>query len=102
MFHIGVFYPQGPILKPACTLLNFIQIGGETLEYIVDDNPLKQGLYSPGMHIPVVSRVHMEKRPPDYLLILAWNFATSIIEKNTQFQVNGGKFIIPVPMPRIV
>ena len=83
------------------TLLNFINIGTE-LEYIIDDNPLKQDLYSPGMHVPIVSGEHLVQNPPDYLLILAWNFAESIIEKNLIFQEQGGKFIIPVPTARIV
>lgn len=84
------------------TLLNYIQIGRETLEYIVDDNPIKQGLFSPGMHVPVVSAAEMERNPSEYLIILAWNFAPSIMEKNKKFQERGGKFIIPIPEPRIV
>ncbi len=84
------------------TLLNFMQIGPDVLDYIVDDNPLKQGLYTPGMHIPVVSGTKLTESPPDYLLILAWNFAPSIIEKNGDFKKRGGEFIVPVPKPHIV
>ncbi len=84
------------------TLLNFMGIGPEVLEYIVDDNPLKQGLYSPGMHIPIESEGALRSNPPDFLLILAWNFAPSIMEKNKDFKARGGTFIIPVPTPTIV
>ena len=58
---------------------------------------MKQGLFSPGFHIPVVSSQSIKERKPDYLLILAWNFAESIIEKNRDFIDNGGHFIIPLP-----
>jgi SAM-dependent methyltransferase len=84
------------------TLLNYMQLGRESLEYIVEDNPLKLGLVSPGMHIPVVSNSVLKTSPPDYLLILAWNFAQPIIEKNKEFASRGGKFIVPMPKPTIV
>ncbi len=84
------------------TLLNFFSIGGETLDYIIDDSKLKQGLFSPGKHIPVVPSNIISRQKPDYILILAWNFAESIIENQMNFRKNGGKFIIPVPKPTIV
>ena len=84
------------------TLLNFFSIGTEILDYIVDDSPHKQGKYTPGKRIPVVSREKLLSDPPDYLLILAWNFADSIIAKHESFRKRGGKFIIPVPIPRII
>lgn len=84
------------------TLLNYFKIGNEVLDYIIDDSPLKQGLYTPGTHIPVVSPKILDKYKPDYILILAWNFAQSIMVKYQSFRENGGKFIIPVPIPKIV
>lgn len=84
------------------TLLNYFSIGNDTLDYIVDDSPHKQGKYTPGKRIPVVSAKMLHANPPDYLLILAWNFAETIMKKNELFRKNGGKFIIPVPHPRIV
>jgi SAM-dependent methyltransferase len=84
------------------TLLNFMNIGTDLLDYIVDDSPLKQGLYTPGTHIPVVPASRLTENTPDYLFILAWNFAPSIMKKNADFAANGGKFIIPVPSPAIV
>ncbi|OGY65355.1 MAG: hypothetical protein A3A16_02815 [Candidatus Harrisonbacteria bacterium RIFCSPLOWO2_01_FULL_44_18] len=83
------------------TLLNYFQIGPETLDYIVDDSSWKQGLYTPGMHIPVVSSAELSKNKPDYILILAWNFAEPIMKKLSQFAKEGGKFIVPIPNPTI-
>ncbi|WP_437568276.1 methyltransferase C-terminal domain-containing protein [Sorangium sp. So ce542] len=84
------------------TLLNHFGIGPETLEYIVDDNPLKQGLYTPGMHIPVVSAREIERRRPDYLLPFAWSFARPVMESQRAFAESGGKLIVPVPTPTVI
>ncbi len=84
------------------TLLNFCSIGKKEIDYIVDDNPLKIGLYTPGTHIPVVSSEELEKNTPDYILILAWNFTHEILEKTKKYADKGVKFIIPLPEPRIV
>ncbi len=81
----------------ANTLLNYFGLGTDILEYIVDDSPLKQGLFAPGSGIPVVSSEELQKNPPDYILILAWNFANPIMRKMQKY-----KFIIPVPRPQIV
>lgn len=80
------------------TLLNSFQIGTGFLDYIVDDSPWKQGLYTPGTHIPVMGFDELHKSKPDYILILAWNFAEPIMKKCADFS----NFIIPVPNPRIV
>ena len=63
---------------------------------------MKQGLYSPGLHIPVLSSDILKTQQPDYLLLLAWNFADSIVEKNKGFLESGGHFIIPLPQIRII
>jgi len=84
------------------TLLNFCNIGAEYINYIVDDSPLKIGLYAPGTHIPVVDSKKLDEKKPDYVLILAWNFATEILEKTKKYANQGVKFIIPLPKPRIV
>jgi len=86
----------------ATTLMLHFGIGPEFVDFIVDDSPLKQGLYSPGFHIPVVPSSEIDKQKPDYLVILAWNFADPIIAKQAQFRQNGGHFIIPVPSVRTV
>ncbi|MDO8619154.1 MAG: class I SAM-dependent methyltransferase [Candidatus Daviesbacteria bacterium] len=83
-------------------LTNFFDIGTETLDYVIDSTPYKQGLYTPGKKIPVYPENRMLTDQPDYALILAWNFANEIIEKQKLYKKRGGKFIIPIPEVRIV
>ncbi|MDP3062962.1 MAG: class I SAM-dependent methyltransferase [Chloroflexota bacterium] len=84
------------------TMLNYCQIGPETLDYIVDGAPLKQGLFTPGTHIPVVPPARMREERPDYMLLLAWNFKDEIMGRERWFQESGGKFIMPVPQVEVV
>lgn len=84
------------------TLLNYFGIDTKHIDYIVDDSPAKQNLYTPGTHIPVVHPKILEQQKPDYLLILAWNFAEPIIERYKWFKQQGGRFIVPVPRPTII
>ena len=86
----------------ATTLMYHFGIGPALVDFIVDDSPLKQGLFTPGMHIPVLSAQAISERKPDYLVILAWNFAKPIIEKNAAFRERGGRFILPVPKVEVV
>ncbi|MBI2235917.1 MAG: class I SAM-dependent methyltransferase [Magnetospirillum sp.] len=86
----------------ATTLMYHFGIGPDLVDFIVDDSPLKQGLYSPGMHIPVVPSSAIAGKKPDALVVLAWNFAPSIIEKNAAFRAAGGKFIIPLPRVEVI
>ena len=86
----------------ATTLMLHFGIGPEFVDFIVDDSPLKQGLYSPAFHIPVVPSTEIYHRKPDYLVILAWNFADPIIAKHAQFRQNSGHFIIPVPVVHVI
>ena len=81
----------------ATTLMYHFDIGPDQIDFIVDDSPLKQGLFSPGAHIPVLASNALEKRRPDYVLILAWNFAEQIIDKHSAFLEGGGRFIVPLP-----
>ncbi|MEC7942735.1 MAG: methyltransferase C-terminal domain-containing protein, partial [Pseudomonadota bacterium] len=85
----------------ATTLLHHFGIKPGTLDYIIDDSPLKQGLYSPGQHIPVVSSEILLRSTPDILLILAWNFAEVIMTNNAAFVKKGGKFLVPMPAVRL-
>lgn len=84
------------------TLLNYCAIGPDLLDFLADRNVLKQGRLSPGMHIPVVSPEEIDRQSPDYLLILAWNFADEIMAQQDGFRQRGGRFIIPIPEPRVV
>ena len=78
------------------------RLAADTLDYIVDDTPEKIGKFSPGTGIPIVDRSTLMESPPDYLVILAWNFAREIIDSVADFHRGGGKFIIPVPKFEIV
>lgn len=84
------------------TLLNYCKIGTDILDYIVDESPLKQGLYTPGAHIPVLPTRQIRVDRPDYVLLLAWNYATEILEREREYRRTGGKFIVPIPEPRII
>lgn len=84
------------------TLLNFCGINTDILPYTVDKSPLKVDKYTPGMHLPVKSVDILLEDQPDYVLILAWNFADEIIRQQQEYVDRGGQFIIPLPEPRIV
>lgn len=86
----------------ATTLMAHFGIDKNIIDFIVDDNPLKQGLYTPITHIPILPVNEMYKRKPDYVLILAWNFAEPIIKKHVKYSEEIGRFIIPMPVPRVV
>ncbi len=78
------------------TLLNYCKIGTDTLDYALEDLPSKQGLFTPGMHIPVKDRTYERLHLPNYFLLLAWNYLKPILEKEKEYLAAGGKFIIPV------
>jgi len=86
----------------ATTLMAHFGIDENILDFIVDDNPLKQGLYTPITHIPILSANELYKRKPDYVLILAWNFAKPIMKMHIKYSKEIGKFILPMPEPRVV
>ena len=86
----------------ATTLMYEFGLNSDILDFIVDDSPLKQELFSPGLHIPIYSSSFIDTLKPDYLLILAWNFSDSIIKKNKKFHESGGKFIIPLPKFEVI
>ena len=85
----------------ATTLMYHFNLGPEIIDFIADDSPLKQGLYSPGLHIPIVPATEIYQRNPDYLVILAWNFAKPIMDNHEKFLRGGGKFILPLPQVEI-
>lgn len=84
------------------TLLSYFGIGPDRIRYIADKSPLKQGRYTPGTHIPVVAPERLVEDQPDYVLLLAWNFADEIMEQQAAYRAKGGRFIIPVPEVRVV
>ena len=84
------------------TLLNYCGIDTALLDFVVDKNLLKVGLFTPGAHLPVLPVSAILERQPDYLLILAWNFADEIKRQQSEYKARGGKFIMPIPEPRII
>ena len=84
------------------TLLGFLEIGPDLLPYIVDRSPLKQGLFTPGTHIPVVAPERLLADQPDYVLLLAWNFVDEIVAQQAEYRKRGGKFMVPVPEVRFL
>ena len=84
------------------TMLNYCGITTELLPYTVDKSTLKVGLFAPGSHIPVLPAQTLLERQPDYCLILAWNFADEIRRQQAEYERRGGRFIVPIPRPRIL
>jgi D-mycarose 3-C-methyltransferase len=78
-------------------LLNYCDIGPETLEYLLDTTPKKQGTFSPGMNIPLRDPDEFSDNPPEYALLLAWNYRSAILEKESAYRNSGGQFIVPIP-----
>ena len=84
------------------TLLNYCRIGTEKLEFVTEKSTLKIGRHCPGVHIPVVGDDSLIINKIDYALLLAWNFSEEIMNNLKEFKENGGKFIMPIPHPRII
>ncbi len=83
-------------------LINYVDLGTDLIEFVVDRNTHKHGKYMPGKHIPIFDTDRLVREIPDYVLILAWNFADEIMQQQEAYRLKGGRFIIPVPEPRIV
>ncbi len=83
------------------TLLNYCNIGNKVINYTVDKNPHKQGLFLPGTHIPVESPEKIKTTKPDYVLILPWNLKDEIIQQIDFIRNWGGKFVTVIPEVKI-
>jgi len=80
------------------TLLNYLGVDSDLVEYVIDLNPHKQGKYLPGSKIPIVGIEHLNENPPDVLLVLPWNLANEIKTQLTYVaNMNTMKFLRAVP-----
>jgi methylation protein EvaC len=84
------------------TLLNYCGIGPDLIDYISDTTPIKQGKFTPGMHIPVKPHEAFQANPPDYAMLFAWNHAEEILSKETAFSNAGGRWIVHVPKVKVL
>jgi SAM-dependent methyltransferase len=84
------------------TLINYVGIGRDLVEFVVDRNVHKQGRHMPGQHLPIRAPEELLKSKPDVVLMLSWNFADEILQQQAAYREQGGQFIIPVPKPHLV
>jgi hypothetical protein len=83
-------------------LLNSIGVGRETLDFVVDRSPVKQGRFTPGTHLPICAPELLLERVPDFVLLLTWNLSEEILDQQSEYRRRGGRFIIPLPQLKIV
>jgi SAM-dependent methyltransferase len=84
------------------TLLNYLGIGREVLDFVADRSPLKQGCYMPGSRLPIGPPEQLLKEMPDYVLLLTWNFAGEVLRQQQVYRRRGGRFILPIPELKVV
>jgi SAM-dependent methyltransferase len=84
------------------TLLNTCGLTTAELDYIIDNTPFKQGKVAPGSRLPIRPPETLLQDQPDYALLLAWNFAKEIVAREQAFQQGGGRFIVPIPEPKVL
>lgn len=84
------------------TLLNFSGVKQDLVDYVVDANPVKQGKFLPGSHIPVVNEAFLKEDKPDFIIIFPWNLKDEITEQLSYVKEWGGRFVIAIPQLTIL
>jgi SAM-dependent methyltransferase len=84
------------------TLLNYVGVGRETLDFVADRSTVKQGRYTPGTHLPIYPPERLLEQMPGHVVLLTWNFADEILQQQAEFRRRGGRFIVPIPTVSIV
>lgn len=83
-------------------MLNHCRLGCDTIDFVVDLNPYKQGHYIPGVHIPIKAPTELLAQMPEYTLLLAWNLKDEVLKQQSDYIKNGGKFILPLPRVKVL
>lgn len=96
---IAVFGAAGGM---ATTLLTYVGIDKKLVDFAVDSNTFKQGKFMSGNHVPISSPTRLLKDMPEYVILLAWNYADEILKDHQEYRRRGGKFIVPIPYPTVV
>ena len=86
----------------ATVLLNAIGIGRDTVAFIADLSPHKQGRYLPGVGIPIVDPKELHRQQPDYVVLFVWNHADEVLAQQDAYRRQGGRFLIPIPEPHVI
>ena len=84
------------------TLLNFTGVDGDLIDFVVDRNVHKHGLYMPGVHIPIAAPEKLLSEQPDYVLLVAWNYRDEVMRQQEEYLRRGGRFVVPIPSPEVL
>ena len=85
----------------ASMMINFYKIEN-FIDYVFDESRERIGRMIPGTKIPIINSQNINKKKPDYAVMFAYNYKKEILDKEKQFVKSGGRFIIPLPEPKIV